>query len=159
MQKVINDFIADKHVAIVGVSRHKQKWGSMLSDMLQKKGYTVYPINPKATEINGVKCYASIKDLPDHVQSAIIATPRDITDEVVKNDLSGSNIKRVWMQKGVGIHSSESPQAIEDCKANGMDVVYGFCPMMFYEGGAMHGTHLFFRKLIGNVPQEFKNKG
>jgi predicted CoA-binding protein len=159
MRKIINDFIADKHVAIVGVSRTKQKWGSMLADMLNKKGYTVYPVNPKATEIDGMKCYASIKDLPDNVQSAIIATPHDVTDEVVKNDLHGSNIKRVWMQKGAGKHSSESPESIAECKANGVDVVYGFCPMMFYEGGAMHGTHLFFRKLIGNVPQEFKNKG
>ncbi|MEI6089380.1 MAG: CoA-binding protein [bacterium] len=158
MQKVINDFIADKHVAIVGVSRHKQKWGSMLSDMLVKKGYTVYPVNPKATEINGVKCYASIKDLPENVQSAIIATPREATELIMK-DLPGSNIKRVWLQKGAGKHSSESLQAIADAKSNGVEVVYGFCPMMFYEGGAMHGTHLFFRKLIGNVPQEYKNKG
>ncbi len=156
MKEIIKTFVDDKHIAVVGVSRHKQKWGSMLAEMLTKKGYTVYPVNPKVSEINGEKCYATLKDLPGNVQSAIIATPRDITEQVVKNDLVDSNIKRVWMQKGVGKHSSESPQAIADAKASGVEVVYGFCPMMFFEGGPMHGTHLFLRKLIGNVPEEFK---
>lgn len=156
MKRIIDEFVNDKNIAIIGVSRQKTKWGSMLADMLKKKGYNVYPVNPKLNELNGEKCYASIKDLPQNVENVIFATPSEVTEKIVMEDLPMASIKRVWMQKSVGRYSSESPKAINDAKSAGVEVVHGFCPMMFFEGGVMHGTHLFFRKLFGNIPEDYK---
>jgi len=48
-----------------------------------------------------------------------------------------------------------SESAHRKCRENGIDVVYGFCPMMFY-GDGMHKFHLWLRKRFGKIPAEFQ---
>ncbi len=155
MQKVINDFKEAKHIAIAGVSRTtKGKWGNALMNELLKLGYTVYPLNRNAKEIEGKKCYNEIKDLPREVNSLIIATKPEATYQLVK-EAKEAGIKRVWIQKGVG-KGSATPEAIQFCKENNLDYIYGLCPMMAYGSGA-HKFHFWVRKTIGRLPSEMKN--
>ena len=70
LRQVIEKFIQNKKVALAGASRNKIKWGSQLMIYLQKKGYRVVPVNPQAREINGEKCYASVKALPPELTAA-----------------------------------------------------------------------------------------
>lgn len=154
MKATINNFIEDKHIAIAGVSRDDRKWGNGLMKELEKLGYTIYPINPNTDEIKGKKCYRNISDLPEDIKSLIIATKPKDTLELVKQ-VKNSNIKQVWMQRGAG-KGSASPEAIEYCKENGINYVYGFCPMMFF-GTGMHKFHFWMRKNFGKMPEEFKD--
>lgn len=66
-----------KSVAIVGVSGDPARIGGQLLKYLLKFGYkgTIYPINPNYKEIEGIKCYQAITDLPEAVDVAMIATP------------------------------------------------------------------------------------
>jgi predicted CoA-binding protein len=154
MKNTINKFIASKHIAIAGISRTKKtNIGNVLLDELTKKGYQVYPINPNCEEINGVKCYHSIKDLPAEIDSLIIATNQNKTNDLIK-EVKGSNIERVWMQKGAG-KGSATPESISFCKENNIEYVYGLCPMMAYGTGG-HKFHFWVRKTMGRLPEEMK---
>lgn len=152
MKKVIDEFLEQKHIAIAGVSRNKNKWGNNLMRELKKKNIRIYPVNPYADELEGEKCYHTLSKLPFEAESLIIATKPKDTEKLVKQ-IPGSGIKRVWMQKGGGAGSA-SISAIEYCIENNIPYVYGFCPMMFF-GKGVHRFHFWLRKNFGKIPAEF----
>ena len=154
MQKVINDFLEARHIAIAGVSgKSKIKFGNNLMKDLTKHGYTIYPVNPNTDEIDGVKCYRNVKLLPADVKSLIIATKSDATNQLVK-EVKEAGMERVWMQKSTG-KGSETPEAINFCKENKLDYVYGLCPFMAF-GKGPHKFHYWIRKTFGRLPVEMK---
>ncbi|MBI5540107.1 MAG: CoA-binding protein [Bacteroidia bacterium] len=154
MQNTINNFKNSKNIAIAGISRTKKtNIGNILLTELSKKGYNIYPINPNTNEIDGVKCYNKVNDLPSEVDSIIIATNQNLTDEIVYS-VKNTNIKRVWMQKGSG-KGSATPESIKFCKDNKIEYVYGICPMMAFGSGG-HKFHYWVRKTLGRLPEELK---
>ena len=66
-----------KSVAIIGASRTPGKVGHIVAKNTIESGFEggIYPINPRAEEILGLKCYASILDVPEAVDLAVIAIP------------------------------------------------------------------------------------
>jgi len=117
-----------------------------------KKDIECFPVNPSYEEVEGRACVNTVRDLPRDVDSAILAIPARLTDEIIEQCI-GSGIKRVWMIKGVG-RGAYSESAHRKCRENGIDVVYGFCPMMFF-GEGMHHFHFWLRKTFGRLPQEY----
>jgi acetyl coenzyme A synthetase (ADP forming)-like protein len=71
--------LTPKSVAVVGASRDPASIGRRIFDAIRRDGFTgpVYPINPHATTLDGVTCYASVRDLPCGVDLAVVAVPRD----------------------------------------------------------------------------------
>jgi predicted CoA-binding protein len=53
-----------KFIAIVGASADRSKYGNKAVRAFKQGGWTVYPVNPKESEIEGLKCYASVADVP-----------------------------------------------------------------------------------------------
>jgi predicted CoA-binding protein len=153
MRKTIDTFLEQKHIAIAGVSRSSSKWGNALMKELDKLQLHTYPVNPHAEELEGKKCYHQLKDLPPEVKSLIIATKAEASLDIVK-EAKEAGLERVWMQRGVG-KGSASPEAIEFCKQNGLDYVYGICPMMEF-GSGMHKFHYWMRRNFGKLPLELK---
>lgn len=154
MKKVIDRFVKDKNVALIGVSRNPQKFGNAVLKELSKKGYTVFPVHPEMKEAEGTKCFSSLDELPDNVNNLLLAVQPNVTEEIV-SQIDAQKIHRIWMTKGVG-KGSASEKAIMECKNKGIDVVYGFCPLMFFAPGGFHGFHLWMRKTFGKIPPEFK---
>ena len=74
---MIEDLFTPRSIAIIGASRNPAKVGHTILKNAIKSGYKgrIYPINPKAEEILGVKCYKSILDVPEEVNLAVIAIP------------------------------------------------------------------------------------
>lgn len=134
MKNIIDQFINDKNIALIGVSKDPRKFGNALFKELTKRGYIVYPVHPEMKEVEGSKCYPTLDDLPDKVTNL--------------------RIKRVWMHRGMG-SGSASIKAIEECKTKGIEVVYDFCPMMFVSPTGFHGFHFWMRKTFGKIPSEF----
>ena len=60
----VDQFLDQKAIAIVGVSRSGKKFGNAIFRELRDKGVGVVPVNPNAEEIEGVRCYADVKDVP-----------------------------------------------------------------------------------------------
>lgn len=152
MKDTIQSFLDDKKVAIAGASNKKDNFGRSVMQELMKLGYTVYPVNPRCTEVEGIPCLATVNDLPAEVENLILMVPPALTDEIVGHSVDTS-VRRIWMHRGVG-RGAVSEAAIEVCRKHGIEVVYGFCPMMFYGKGA-HRFHLWIRKTFGKVPAEY----
>ncbi|MBI9047815.1 MAG: acetate--CoA ligase family protein [Anaerolineaceae bacterium] len=74
---ILNGLFRPKSVAVVGASSQAGKIGHTVVDNLLKSNYKgkIYPINPKADEILGLKVYTSIKDVPGPVDAAAITIP------------------------------------------------------------------------------------
>ena len=145
--QTVDDFIAQKKLAVVGVSRNKQKFGNTVYRELKEKGYTVYPVNPYAEKIGDDTCYASLNDLPETVDGAVLVLKPEQTEAVVR-DAKEAGITRIWMQQG-----AESGAAIEFCEQNGIPVISKLCILMFAEPVAsFHKIHRFFKNLFGRMP-------
>ena len=152
MKKTIQAFNDDKKVAVVGASPNKENFGRYLMAELAKKEYSTIPVNPKYEEVEGIKTVPSVKDLPDDVNNVILAVPSSLTDEIVDQCI-GTHIKRVWMIRGMG-RGAYTETAHMKCSENGIEVVYGFCPMMFM-GEGMHKFHFWLRSRFGKLPAEY----
>ncbi len=153
MKDIIRAFVEDKKIAIAGASANKENFGLYLTKELTKKAYQVSPVNPKCKEVEAIPCVPTVKDLPGDIQNLILAVPSSLTDEIVDQCI-GTPIKRVWMIRGVG-RGAYSESAHQLCTENQIDVVYGFCPMMFF-GDGMHKFHFWLRKTMGKLPAEFQ---
>jgi len=152
MNKTIDAFLKSREIAVAGVSPRKGNWGMALVKELKKKGYTVYPVNPKHVEIDGMEIHASVKDLPGSVESLILAVNPERARSIIE-ECEGTGIRRVWMNQGVG-DGAYSPEGIALAKEKNLEYVYGFCPMMFF-GGGLHKFHYWMRTHLGKTPVEF----
>ncbi len=123
-EQLISDFINRRVWAVVGVSQDRSKFGNRVFRTLREAGYTVYPVNPKGGEVEGVKVYASLADLPERPEVVDTVVPPAATEQVVKEAYS-LGLTRIWMQPG-----SESEAAIAYCHEHGMEVVYDTCAMI-----------------------------
>ena len=152
MKNIIQAFIDQKSLAIAGASNNKDNFGRSLMAELAKKEYELYAVNPNCEEVEGRPCLPSVRELPAEVENLILAVPSHLSEKIVKQCI-GSSIKRVWMIKGVG-KGSYSEKAFKICQENQIDVVYGFCPLMFL-GDGMHKFHFWLRKSFGKLPREY----
>lgn len=85
-----------RSVAVIGASRNPKKIGFQVVYNLIKEGYKgrIYPINPNADEILGLKCYPSILDVPDEIDLAMIIVPASKVLNVL-NEVIRKNVKSV----------------------------------------------------------------
>jgi predicted CoA-binding protein len=144
----IQKFLAPRKFAIVGVSRNPKKWGGAIFKELTEKGFELYPVNPNADEIQGVKCYNSVSDLPDDVKYIHITTKKTETEEVVKAAIE-KGIEMIWIQQG-----SQTTEAVEIAEKAGIQLIYKKCIMMFAEPvKSIHGFHRSLVKLFGGYPK------
>lgn len=82
----IKTMLNPKSIAIIGASRDLKKLGSRTMQNLIKLGYKnrIYPINPRETEIMGLRCYPSVEDVPKEIELACIFVPAHVVVEVLK---------------------------------------------------------------------------
>jgi len=147
-KKSVENFLASKTIAVVGVSRNKRKFGSTVYNELRKKGYTLYPVNPFITEFEGDTCYPDITSIPEKPEAVLFSIPHDKT-EVIMEEILKSGITKVWMQQG-----SQSDKAIKFCEDHNIDYVSNECVLMFTEPAEFfHKAHKFFRGVFGKLPQ------
>ncbi len=143
----VNDFISQRSLAVVGVSRRGQKFGNMAYRELKKSGYKLYPIHPTAETLEGDRAYKDFASLPEPVGGVLVVVPPAQTEKVVRA-AAAAGIKRVWMQQG-----SESEAAIRFCKENGVSEVHGECILMFAGKSFFHKPHRWVWGLLGKLPK------
>ncbi|MEN3014005.1 MAG: CoA-binding protein [Endomicrobiia bacterium] len=124
MEDLIKEFLSKKNFAVVGSFRNEQKIAYKIFRNLKERGYNVYPVSISAKEVDGVKCYKSILELPEDVEVVDVVTPPEVSLEIVKQCFK-KGIKNIWLQPG-----AESKEVIKFCKDNSIKVVYETCIMM-----------------------------
>jgi acyl-CoA synthetase (NDP forming) len=103
-----------KSVAVIGASTDPFKWGNMLLAAIQKSGFEgdIYPVNPRAEEILGLKCYANVRDVPGGVDSAVVVVPARFVPTVFE-DMVAKGIKgAVVITSGFSETGEEGAEAI-----------------------------------------------
>jgi uncharacterized protein len=149
----IDDFLAKKRIAFVGVSRDSKDFSRQLWQEFRKRNYEMIPVNPNTTEIEGTVCYARLQDVQPPVAAALIITPPDAYERVIQ-DCAEAGVKQIWM-RGVDGKSILSQKALQTCMENGIKFIEGYCPVMFLENAAIfHRFHGFILKLTGKYPKK-----
>jgi len=128
------DFIFKPNsIAVIGASEDEKKIGHVVFRNLVTQGFEgkVYPINPKREEILGIKCYPSVKDLPEKVDLAIVVIPAKGVPSVIK-DCAEAGVKGLIIITagfreigGEGIKLEQ--EIVELVKKNGIRIVGPNC--------------------------------
>lgn len=144
----IEQFVAQRHIAVAGISRNPGKFGNAIFKELKKQGYTLYPISQHMTEFEGEKCYPDIASLPELVSGIVINTKAEQT-KILLQQSKDKGISNIWLQQG---SSNASIQA--DAASMDRNVITGQCILMFaHPTHFIHRAHRFMNKLIGKYPK------
>lgn len=105
-------------VAILGASRDRRKYGNKSVRAHRQQGYEVYPVNPNAEEVEGLKAYPSLAAVPPGPLDRIsIYLPPEVGIDLLE-EIQARGAKEVWLNPG-----SESPELLTKAEAIGLDVI------------------------------------
>jgi predicted CoA-binding protein len=110
-----------KTIAVVGLSNRRSRPSYGVSEYMQSRGYRIIPVNPNETEVLGEKSWASLEEIPEHIDIVDIfrrpACGAAIVDAAIRIGARG-----VWMQEGV-----VNDEAAGKARAAGLEVVMDRC--------------------------------
>jgi uncharacterized protein len=106
-----------KVVAVIGASSNRRKFGNRAVRAYQSQGHTVIPINPHEAEIEGLKVYRSVLDVPGTIDMASIYLPPEIGERVI-GEIARKGIPEVWINPG-----AESDELIARARALGIQPI------------------------------------
>jgi acetyl coenzyme A synthetase (ADP forming)-like protein len=150
MNGSLTAFFKPSGVAVIGASTKPNKLSYGIVKNLSRYHYrgAIYPINPNAQEILGLRCYADVRAVPDPVELAVIVLPAGMTLEALKSCVE-RGIKAVIIISGGFREIGETGKALEEAclriaKRNGMRIIgpncvgtmdmYSGCNTTFIEG-------------------------
>jgi predicted CoA-binding protein len=88
-----------KTVAILGASSERRKFGNKSVRAHVEAGYTVYPVNPKESEVEGLRAYAKLADLPEPVERVSVYLPPPVSLALLP-EMAAVGAKEVWFNPG-----------------------------------------------------------
>jgi predicted CoA-binding protein len=124
-------FLRGRRFAVAGVSRQPNQAANAVFRKLRSSGYEVFPINPKASEVEGTTCYRDLSAIPGQLDGVVIATAPDVSAQIVRQ-CGDHGVHRVWFHRSFG-SGSVSEEAVRECHARGIECIVGGCPLMFCE--------------------------
>ena len=104
-----------KTVAIIGASRDRSKYGNKAVRAFQQQGYAVYPVNPGASEIEGLPAFKSIRDVPVRPQLISVYLPPPVLLKILP-DIAAKGCDELWLNPGT--ESNEVLALAEQLKLN-----------------------------------------
>jgi hypothetical protein len=163
---LVAEFLAQKKIAVVGVSDRRETGCNMAYHKFQAAGYQVSAVNPRLTQFQGAPCYPDLKAIPETPDAVFILANPKVTDQIVQECID-LGIKHVWMHCMMGVKpglaptsTSVSQAAVQKCRANGIQVIPGTCPNQFLKPDfghrMMRGMFGLFGFLNVNTPADPK---
>lgn len=119
VQERIRKFLDGGPHAVVGASRDRSKYGNKVLRAYLQRGREVFPVNPNATEVEGLDCHPDLSSLPRRVHGVSVITQPRVTESIVE-EAAAAGIEHIWMQPG-----AESERAVERARELGMNVIAG----------------------------------
>jgi predicted CoA-binding protein len=137
LETLIQEFLAQKKVAVVGVSDQRETGCNLSYQKFKEAGYQVYAINPRIRMYAGDPCYPDLKSLPEKPEAVFILANPQVTEQIVRECVD-LDVKYVWMHCMLGTKpglaagiSSVSAEAVRLCRENNITVIPGSCPNQF----------------------------
>jgi predicted CoA-binding protein len=157
---MVADFLAQKKIAVVGVSDKRDTGSNLAYRKFKENGYQVYPVNPRISEFEGQPCYPDLKSIPEKPEAVFILASPKVTDQIVQQCVD-LGVKHVWMhcmmrtKPGlVQSMTSVSQEAVELCKANDITVIPGSCPNQFLKPDFGHAMMRVMWRTFGFMKVE-----
>jgi predicted CoA-binding protein len=151
VKEAADAFLANKRIAVTGVSRTADGHGSnTVYKRLRERGYEVFAVNPNADEVEGDRCYHSLREIPDGVDAVVIATRPEVAEATMR-ECDELGIKLTWMHRSFGA-GSVCAEATVYGREHGITVIDGGCPLMF-DPTADFGHKVMRMLLRRKVPQ------
>jgi|SRR5215204_1288444 len=152
VKEAADAFLANKRIAVTGVSRSPKDHGSnTVYKRLRDRGYEVFAVNPNADKVEGDSCYQDLKSIPGGVQAVVIGTRPEIAEDTMRQ-CAELGITQVWMHRGPGT-GSVSAAATAFGRQRGITVIDGGCPCMF--GPTADFGHRVMRLVFaGHIPKQ-----
>ena len=110
--------------AVVGASNDRSKFGNRIYRDLRAAGYTVYPVNPNESEIEGDVVYARLQDLPETPTVVDVVVPSRVGVSVL-SDAIETGARYFWLQPG-----AESEELISLARDAAINLIFGRCAMV-----------------------------
>jgi uncharacterized protein len=137
IDNMVEEFLAQKKIAVVGVSDKRDTGCNLNYRKFKDNGYKVFAVNPRIKQFEGDPCYPDLKSIPDVPEAVFILANPKVTEQVVGQCVD-LGIKHVWMHCMMGTKpglvesmTSVSPNAVQMCTENGIQVIPGSCPNQF----------------------------
>ena len=121
MKDIKNEMLNLKKWAVIGFTDDKNRYGYKIFKKLKDKGYIVYGVNPKFDEIDGIKVYNSIKDVPEKVDCISMVVNPKIASKAL-DEIAELGIKYVWFQPG-----TFDDDVINKAKNLNLEIIYYEC--------------------------------
>jgi predicted CoA-binding protein len=152
MKEAADTFLANKRIAVTGVSRTPKTHGSNnVYRRFRDRGYEVFAVNPNTDEVEGDRSYHDLKSIPGGVQAVVIGTRPELAEDTMR-ECAELGITQVWMHRGPG-EGSVSDAATAYGRQQGITVIDGGCPCMF--GATADFGHKVMRLVYsGHVPKQ-----
>lgn len=143
---LVKEFLAQKRIAIVGVSDKRDTGCNLNYRTFKAKGYIVTAVNPHITSFDGDPCYPDLQSIPEKPDAVFILSNPKITGQIVQQCVD-LGIKHVWMHCMLGTKpglaegmTSVSQEAVRMCQENGISVIPGSCPNQFLKSDMGHAV-------------------
>ncbi len=152
LKEAAADFLAQRRIAVAGVSRDPKMTANAIYKKLRATGYQVFAVNPQATTpLEGDTAFPSLRAIPGGVDAVLVVTPPSATAALVR-ECAELHIPRVWIHDGVG-PTSLSDDAVALAKQEGIALIAGACPLMFGPcADPGHKVMRFFKGVFGKLP-------
>ena len=155
IDSLVQDFLAQKIIAVVGVSDKRETGCNLNYRKFKESGYRVYAVNPRISTFDAAPCYPDLKSIPERPDAVFMLTSPKVTEQIVQQCVD-LRIKHVWMHCLMGTKrglsastTSVSQSAVDMCKANGIAVIPGTCPAQFMKPDFGHGLMRRLWKMFG----------
>jgi uncharacterized protein len=155
LDNLVQNFLAQKKIAIVGVSDKRDTGCNLAYKKFKENGYQVYAVNPRILTYGGAPCYVDLKSIPEKVDAVFILASPKVTEQIVQQCID-LGIKHVWMHCMMGTKpglaagmTSVSQSAVEMCTANGIAVIPGSCPNQFLKPDFGHAMMRGMWRMFG----------
>jgi predicted CoA-binding protein len=152
LQLAVDDFLAQRRIAVAGVSRTERTApANLIYRKLRDGGYAVFAVNPHGGKVEGDSCAPNLAAIEGGVDGVVVATRPEDTDQLVRECVA-LGIARVWMHRSFG-QGSVSEAAVRFCREHGIRVIAGACPMMYCEPDFGHKCMRWMLRVTGGLPK------
>lgn len=134
MDEKIKELLNYRNIAVVGLSPKEDRPSYVVARYLQSHGYKITPVNPRADEILGEKCYPNLSAIPHPIDVVDIFRRSEDIPPIVEEAIK-IKAKVIWMQEGI-----INEAAAEKARQAGLEVIMDKCMLKEHRGAAGSGS-------------------
>lgn len=140
----VADFLRGRRFAVAGVSRGPGSAANAIFKKLRDSGYETFPVNPNASQVEGVTCYPDLASVPGELDGVVVVTHPSVSAHIVRQAVE-RGVRRVWLHRS--FQGSVSSAAVDEARKAGISCIVGGCPLMYCE--PVDPGHAWMCKLLG----------